>query len=141
MATSTMTTQSQTALPLSALPDAIQTYFRAICDLDVTTWLTAFADTAISYEPDLPPLPSAAARSQFFQGTAAAFATLRIVPALAFSHGTNRYAIHWVGDGVAKNGRPVHFEGIDVFELNAQGTIQTLWGYWHPTAMMLQVQA
>jgi len=45
-----------------------------------------------------------------------------------------------IGRGTGKNGRQVIFEGIDVFEINQDGKIQTMWGCWDPAAMMAQLQ-
>ncbi|HNP84467.1 MAG TPA: ester cyclase, partial [Nitrospira sp.] len=52
----------------------------------------------------------------------------------------NRVAVKFTGRGTGKNGRAVVFEGIDVFEINQEGKIQTMWGYWNPAAMMAQLQ-
>ena len=52
----------------------------------------------------------------------------------------NRAAVKFTGRGTGKNGRQVIFEGIDVFEINQEGKIQTMWGYWDPAAMMAQLQ-
>ena len=46
----------------------------------------------------------------------------------------------FTGHGTGKNGRQVTFEGIDVFEINQEGTIETMWGYWNPAALMAQLQ-
>ena len=52
----------------------------------------------------------------------------------------NRVAVKFTGRGTGKNGRAVVFEGIDVFEINQEGKIQTMWGYWNPAAMMAELQ-
>ena len=41
-------------------------------------------------------------------------------------------AVKWTTYGVLGSGLGVVFEGIDVFEVNEQGTIQTLWTYCDP---------
>jgi len=48
----------------------------------------------------------------------------------------NRIAVKFTGRGTGKNGQTVVFEGIDVFEINQAGKVQTMWGYWDPTAMV-----
>ena len=45
----------------------------------------------------------------------------------------------WTGRGISKQGRNVHFEGIDVFEVNEAGKIQTLHAYWNPAEMVAQL--
>ncbi len=51
----------------------------------------------------------------------------------------NQVTAIFTGRGTGKNGRQVVFEGIDVFEINQDGTIQIMWGYWNPAAMMAQL--
>lgn len=51
----------------------------------------------------------------------------------------NSAAVKWTGRGVSKQGRDVHFEGIDVFEVNEAGKIQSLRAYWNPAEMMAQL--
>jgi predicted ester cyclase len=52
----------------------------------------------------------------------------------------NRVGVKFTGRGAGKNGRSVFYEGIGVFEINQEGKIQTMWGYWNPAAMMAQLQ-
>ena len=37
------------------------------------------------------------------------------------------------------NGKEVNFEGIDVFEVNADGKIQTVRAFWNPAEMIAQL--
>lgn len=37
--------------------------------------------------------------------------------------------------GMGKNGSPVQFGGLDVFELNAADKIKILWGFWDPAPL------
>ena len=39
----------------------------------------------------------------------------------------------WTGRGVGKNGRSVHFEGIDVITIGDDGKIASVRAYWDPT--------
>jgi steroid delta-isomerase len=52
----------------------------------------------------------------------------------------NRAAVKFTARGTGKNGKTAMGEGIDIFEFNDHGTIQTMWGYWDPAAMMAQLQ-
>lgn len=49
-------------------------------------------------------------------------------------------AVKWRGEGVGQTGKKVTFEGIDVFEINADGLTQTVWAYWKPQAVLAEVQ-
>jgi steroid delta-isomerase len=53
----------------------------------------------------------------------------------------NEVAVKWTGRGVGKNGREVTCEGIDIFEINEALKIKTLRVYWHPAALMAQLQS
>ncbi len=53
----------------------------------------------------------------------------------------NRAAVKFTVRGVGKNGKAVTGEGIDVFEFNDRGVIQTMWGYWDPAALIARLQA
>lgn len=66
------------------------------------------------------------------------FALINLTADQVFPSGNQLTAI-FTGRGTGKNSRQVVFEGIDVFEINQDGTIQTMWGYWNPTAMMAQL--
>ena len=114
--------------------------FAATRTMDLDAWLACFAENAVSYDPvDGPPLYGHAGLRQFFLGIAGAFTKVGLTEDHVFING-NRAAVKFTGRGTGKNGREVAFEGIDVFEFNDQGTIQTFWGYWNPAAMMAQLQ-
>ena len=126
-------------------PETIQKvvvdYFAATRSMDLDAWLATFAQDAISHEPGHePPLQGHAALSQFFQGIAGAVESVGLKEDHIFING-NKAAVKWTGHGVGKNGVAVMFEGIDVFEINESGKIQTVWGYWNPAAMLAQLQA
>jgi len=77
--------------------------------------------------------------ADFFQGINAFFETVSLKEESVFVYG-NRAAVKWIGSGISKNERSVTFEGIDVFEVNEAGKIQTAWGYWEPSVLMAQLQ-
>ncbi len=129
-----MTTQTQ--------PDVrhtIAAYFAAVRAMDVEAWLRTFATDAVSHDPSAPPLRGHDALRQFFIGIAGAFQQLTLTEDDVFVTGQGA-AVKWTGRGVGKNGRRVTFEGIDLFEFAADGTIQTLCAYWDPASMMTQLQ-
>lgn len=123
-----------------AINQIIASYFAAIRAMDVEAWVATFDEDIISYEPSsTSPLKGLAAMSQFFQSIAGEFEKLGLTEDQIFIVG-NEAAVKWTGYGIGKNGREVTFEGIDIFEVNAAGKIQTQRAYWNPAAMMAQLQ-
>jgi len=125
-------------------PERIQSviaqYFAATRAMDLEAWVACFAENATSYEPTAPaPLQGHTALRQLFLGIAGAFQKVGMTEDHVFVSG-NRAAVKFTGRGIGKNGREVIFEGIDVFEINDSGKIQTMWGYWSPADMMAQLQ-
>ncbi|HVF90727.1 MAG TPA: nuclear transport factor 2 family protein [Blastocatellia bacterium] len=114
-------------------------YFTAIRAMDADAWLSTFAENAVSHDPvGAPPSEGHAALRQFFEGIAGAFEKVELFEDSVFVAGDSA-AVKWTGRGTGKNGRDVIFEGIDVFEINADNKIQTIWGYWDPSAMMSEL--
>jgi steroid Delta-isomerase len=117
----------------------VAAYFAAIRSRDLPAWLSTFAEDAVTYEPGQPPLQGHSAVANFFKEIADAFKEIAITEEfVAIEH--DRAAVKWTGQGIGNNDRPVSFEGIDLFEINSSGKIQTLWGYWDCDAMMAQLQ-
>lgn len=122
------------------IPAAVRQYFAAIGRIDADAWVSCFDEKGISYEPGAAaPLQGRAALRQFLVEVLGAFASITMTADHVFQSG-NRVAVKFTGRGTGKNGRSVLFEGIDVFEINQTGKIQTMWGYWNPAAMMVQLQ-
>lgn len=121
------------------IPQPIQDYFAATRAIDVEAYLAAFAEDATNYDPvGGEPLKGHAAMRQFFQSIASMFEQVGLTEEFATVAG-NEVAVKWKGIGISKQGNPVTFEGIDIFELNADGRIQTLKAYWNPEAMIAQL--
>jgi steroid Delta-isomerase len=106
--------------------------------MDLTAWLATFDPDAVSYEPGNPPLQGQEALRRFFAQFTSLFQTVGLQEEFISVVG-NRAAAKWVGQGVGKNGRPVTFEGIDLFEISDRGQIQTLHGYWNPEPLMAEL--
>lgn len=68
-----------------------------------------------------------------------AFEQITLTADQIFPSGNQLTAI-FTGRGTGKNDKQVVFEGIDVFEINQDGTIHIMWGNWTPAAMMAQLQ-
>ena len=126
-------------------PEAMQIlitrYFAATRAMDVEAWLACFADDAISYDPyGAPPIQGKDELRAFFLSVTTAFTAIGFTEDFLAVTG-NRAAMKFTARGVAANGKTATCEGIDVFEVNDGGTIQTMWGYWDPVRMMAQLEA
>ena len=119
----------------------VQRYFAATRNMNVDAWLACFADDAVSHDPyGAPPIQGKAGLRQFFWNVAKAFTEIGFTEEYVAVTG-NRAAVKFTVRGVGTNGRMVTGEGIDVFEFNDRGTIQTMWGYWDPAALIARLQA
>ena len=122
------------------VPAVVVRYFHARGKMDPDAWVACFAEQGTSYEPGSPtPLQGHATLRQFLAAVLGAFEQIDMTEDHVFQSG-NRVAVKFTGRGTGKNGRHVTFEGIDVFEINQEGKIQTMWGYWNPAAMMADLQ-
>jgi steroid delta-isomerase len=117
----------------------VKSYFASIRAMDVEAWLAHFAADAVSHDPvGGTPLRGHAAMRQFFDHVMSRFETVGLHEDSVFLT-EDRAAVKWTGRDVGKNGRPVTFHGIDIFELDAAGKIRTLWAYWDPAATLAEV--
>src|SRR5215813_15142176 len=111
-------------------------YFAATRAMDKQAWLDTFAEDGTSTDPmGAPPLDSVEKLAAFFDGITGAFEKVGIQENEVCVAG-NGAAVKWTGYGTGKNGREVTFQGIDVFEIDENGKIKNLSGYWDPAAMM-----
>jgi steroid Delta-isomerase len=110
----------------------IQRYFACIGAMDEESWLGLHARDAVCFAPA--GAPAARSREElrrFFGGLWAAFDTLELEPDRIWTAPAGA-AVKWTGRGIARNGRSVTFEGIDVFEVDPQARIAKVWSYWDP---------
>ncbi len=115
-------------------------YFAAIRAMDPAAWANTFAEDGVTHDPvGTPPHQGREALRQFMQGILVMFQEAGLTEDDVFVAG-NGAAVKWTARGVAKNGRRIQFEGIDVFEVNDAGKIQELWAYWDAAAVMAQLQ-
>jgi steroid delta-isomerase len=118
---------------------AVEAYFAAIRAMDQQAWVNTFAEDAVSYDPvGAPPIIGHQKLAEFFAGITGAFKEVGLTEDEVFIAG-NGAAVKWSGRGTSKSGSKVHFEGIDAFEVNEAGKIQTLHAYWNPAEMMKQL--
>lgn len=118
---------------------AVRAYFAAIRAMNEQAWIDTFAEDAVSYDPvGAPAMVGHQSLREFFQTITSAFKDVGLTEDEIFIAG-NGAAVKWSGRGISKRGRKAHFEGIDVFEINESGKIQTLHAYWNPAEMMAQL--
>jgi steroid delta-isomerase len=118
---------------------AVKAYFAALRAMDQQAWVNTFAEDAVSYDPvGAPAINGHQKLGEFFQTITAAFKQVSLTEDQVFIAG-NSAAVKWTGKGTSKQGRAVHFEGIDVFTVNDAGKIETLHAYWNPAEMVAQL--
>ena len=118
---------------------AVRAYFAAIRAMNEDAWIATFAEDAVSHDPvGAPPMVGHQSLREFFQTITGAFKEVGLTEDEIFIAG-NGAAVKWSGRGISKQGHKAHFEGIDVFEVNEAGKIQTLHAYWNPAEMMAQL--
>ena len=119
----------------------IKDYFSALSNKDCDAWLATFANDGANHDPvGTPSNTGHAALRQYFLTVSASFASVEIAADEFLLQG-NRAAVTWSAQAVGHNDRIVKFSGIDIFEMNAAGTIQFLWGFWDPAAMFAELNA
>lgn len=125
----------------SSIKQCINDYFTALRNNDLDAWLATFAVDGANHDPaGSPPNIGHAALQQFYLMVTATFASVDIAPDAYLLQG-HRAAVTWKAQAVSHKGRAVQFAGIDVFEMNAAGKIQTLWGFWDPAALFTELNA
>lgn len=124
-----------------AMQQCIQDYFSALSNKDCDAWLATFANDGANHDPaGSPPNSGHAVLRQYFLTVSASFASMEIAADEFLLQG-HRAAVTWNAQAVGHNDRIVKFSGIDVFEMSAAGTIQSLWGFWDPAAMFAELNA
>jgi steroid Delta-isomerase len=117
----------------------VKAYFAALRAMDQQAWVNTFTEEAVSYDPvGALPINGHEKLGEFFQTITAAFKEVGLTEDQVFIAG-NSAAVKWTGRGTSKQGRAVHFEGIDVFTINEAGKIETLHAYWNPAEMVAQL--
>src|SRR5215210_8793305 len=99
-------------------------YFAATRAMDAQAWVETFAEDGTSYDPAAPPATGHEHLRHFFEAIAGAFKEVGLTEDNVFVK-EREAAVKWTGRGVGHNGQEVVFEGIDIFEINEAGKIQT----------------
>ena len=118
---------------------AVRGYFLAIRAMDADAFANSFAEDGTTYDPvGTPGITGREGIREFLVSIAKNFKTVSLSEDSIFVAG-NGAAVKWTGQGTGVNGKEVHFEGIDVFEVNEDGKIQTVHAYWNPGEMIAQL--
>ena len=127
-------------MTLEATHTLVTRYFAATRAMDLNAWLACFADDAVSHDPyGAQPIQGKEGLRKFFLSVATAFKEIGFTENFVIVTG-NRAAVKFTARGIGTNGKTATCEGIDIFEFNDRGSIQIMWGYWDPAAMMAQLQ-
>lgn len=122
------------------IKQVIADYFVNIAAMNPEGWIDNFAEDAVSYDPvGEPPTKVHEGYRQFIGQLQAVFEKLEATTEHIFI-AANEAAVKWTMDGVSKSGKSVKFEGITIFEVNAEGKIQTTRAYWSPAQMIAQLR-
>jgi steroid Delta-isomerase len=118
---------------------AVRIYFLAIRAMDADAFANTFAEDGTTFDPvGSPAITGRDALREFFQSICKNFKHVALDEDSIFVAG-NGAAVKWTGHGTSTNGREVKFEGIDAFEMNEDGKIQTIRAYWNPAEMIAQL--
>ena len=118
---------------------AVRAYFLAIRAMDADAFANTFAENGTTFDPaGSPAITGRDALRGFFQSICKNFKSVSLEEDFVFVAG-NGAAVKWTGHGTSTNGSKVEFEGIDVFDVNEDGKIQTVWAYWNPAEMIAQL--
>ena len=118
---------------------AVRAYFLAIRAMDANAFGNAFAEDGTTYDPvGSPAITGRDAIREFLASICKNFKSVGLTEESVFVAG-NGAAVKWIGKGTSATGKDVTFEGIDVFEINEEGKIQTVRAYWNPAEMIAQL--
>jgi steroid delta-isomerase len=119
---------------------ALDAFFAALKALDADAFAACFTADAVQEDPvGAPPNQGHDALRRFVNRIRDGFAQMELTPDSTFINGASA-AVKWTGRGVAKNGRAVIYEGIDVVDFDDAGKITRLRAFWNPAALMAQVR-
>ena len=125
---------------MTPIETATHTYFDAIRRLDADAWVACFAPDAEVRDPaDSPPRIGDQAHRDFFTGIAALFRELDFRPERIFPRGPGA-AVYFRARCLARNGRTIDLDGIDLIELDNSGRIRRLAGYWDPAPLLVAAE-
>lgn len=107
--------------------------------MDADAFANSFAEDGTTYDPvGTAGITGRDGIREFFNSICKNFKSVALTEECVFVAG-NSAAVKWTGKGTSSNGQEVSFEGIDVFDVNEDGKIQTVRAYWNPAEMIAQL--
>jgi steroid Delta-isomerase len=120
---------------------AVAEYFAAIRAMDVERCVAVFAPDAEQHDPvGTPANIGHDAIRAFFTQIFSGFELVGLTEDGVHSNGTSA-AVKWIGKGVARNGKSISFEGVDVIDCNKDGKIIMVRAFWDPAPVMAVLQS
>ncbi|MFO7769027.1 MAG: nuclear transport factor 2 family protein [bacterium] len=120
--------------------ESIRAFYEAQRERDPEKVAGCFADDGVAHIPvGAPALEEKEERIAFFEGILGFFTFLDIQEEAVFPAGSGA-AVKWSAEGSGAGEESVTFEGIDLFEFDAEGRIQILMGYWDPAGMITRLK-
>ena len=119
----------------------VANFYAALRSNAVEVWLANFAESAVAHDPvGTPPHHGHAGLRAFLSGVLGQFETFGLTEEDVF-HAPQGAAVKWTGRGRGRNGQPIEFQGIDVFEFDQDGKILSLKAYWDAAPVMATLAA
>lgn len=110
----------------------IDQYFEAISVLDMKSWIELFDENGYIEDPvGSRPYIGHKQLGVFFKGVIRFFKKLDM-SIEKVETGENGVSVHWRAKAIAFNEKDIEFNGIEVFQINTAGKIQTAKVYWSP---------
>lgn len=107
--------------------------------MDAEAFANTFAEDGTTYDPaGSEGITGRDAIREFLTSICKNFKSVALTEDSIFVAGDGA-AVKWTGKGTSATGKNVNFEGIDVFEINADGKIQSVRAYWNPAEMIAQL--
>lgn len=127
------------AIPNPRIQTVIRDYFTALSSRNFAAWASLFAEDCVVHEP-VGTLSAEGSEQleEVWQVFTLPFATLTISEDDVFYGGAGA-AVHWSATAGTADGEEAEFDGISVFELNEEGKLTTLMGYWDPADVLIRL--
>ena len=121
------------------LQTAVTEYFRTLSTRSKNEWFALFDRNSVVHEPvGTTPAEGREGLEQVWQIFTGPFATLTLASDEVFYSGSGA-AARWSGKASSADGHTTEFHGITVFEVDAEGAIQTVMSYWDPAAVLIRL--
>ncbi len=118
---------------------AVSGYFRNVSTRNKDAWLALFHRNAVLHEPvGATPAEGREGLEQVWQVFTGPFTKLTLESDEVFYSGSGA-AARWSAHASSNDGHSADFHGITVFEIDTDGSIQTVMSYWDPAAVLIHL--